>query len=451
MKNNREQLFHAFENLRGDTLNEAVTAMETPSVRRTAHTRRWMTATAACLSALLLLGAAMALPMLGADGTITPAGTNEMSGDRAPFYYDVPLVKLGSMTAGNEEDGEGQDIVMDMWDYDRVAHEFYFLFDALEEGETLTLTSRNALIAQAEMYQTPGHHVTLPGDRRTTPTVEGGEMRLREVSEYAQTVTYDPSLSEGDRPVFLWSYRALTEEACIGGRIYEDYVDFVIRDAEGNVTGAGSLYLADKKMMTMQENNRYYPMLSVSRGEVLGAVRFHDPAAINEEQVGTLLGEMHGKADGLSAKLFEESTYTPAEAYIRNWAYVMETNYAEYLGAEHTELVLRGATVAEGVRHLMISTIYEPESIRHFFFFEDGTFAEAADIKCVCPDCGEVEIVEHPFHDSKHPVDGFAQQYYHGLKSVWVCYFTDGRVMEVSLNSEGVRVYTFVSSEESAA
>ena len=57
MKTNRDQLNNAFHNLRDDTLAEAVTAMETSTAPKATHIRRWLTATAACLSALLMVGA----------------------------------------------------------------------------------------------------------------------------------------------------------------------------------------------------------------------------------------------------------------------------------------------------------------------------------------------------------------------------------------------------------
>lgn len=462
MKNNRDQLSHAFEGLRNDTLMEAVAAMEIPSEKRTPPTRRWMAVATACLSAVLLLGALVALPMLTADDPMVPPMTNEMSDKDGLFYYDAPIVKLMSLSAETAVDSEIQDIIMQMGDYERVAHEFYLLFDALEEGETLTLISHNSYIAQATMEyvrQSVNNRMNYVRNSETeqasgTSTdsvIERGELRIKEVSEYLQTITYDPSLSDGEQPVFMWDYRAMTEEARVDGNIYEDYVDFVIRDAEGNITGAGSLYLTDKKLMANEDNNRYFSIMSISRGEILGSVRFNEPASVTEEQVMTVLEEMHGGADGLASELFDETTYTSAEMYIKNWATILETHYAEYLGTEDLELVLRGGNVAEGMRHIMISTIYEPDNIRNFFFFEDGTYTEAEDIQCICPDCGEVEIVEHPFHSSKHPVVGADQQYFHRLKSIWVCYLIDGRVMEVARNADGNYVYAFVSVEGTTA
>ena len=67
MKTNRDQLNHALHHLRGDTLSEVVSAMETPSVSHAIHHRRWMAATAACLSVVFLLGAVVGIPMMRAD------------------------------------------------------------------------------------------------------------------------------------------------------------------------------------------------------------------------------------------------------------------------------------------------------------------------------------------------------------------------------------------------
>ena len=56
MKNNREKLTRAFEELRGDTLGGVLTAMDAQAVSPKSRTRRFVTLTAACLAAVMVLG-----------------------------------------------------------------------------------------------------------------------------------------------------------------------------------------------------------------------------------------------------------------------------------------------------------------------------------------------------------------------------------------------------------
>ena len=139
--------------------------------------------------------------------------------------------------------------------------------------------------------------------------------------------------------------------------------------------GAGSIYLADQKVMSIEENNPYFKTFSISRGRVLGSVRFEHPADVTREQTDSLLAEMHEKAAGLATEIFDGSTFTSDEMLIKNWAKILETDYPEYLHDDAPALVQRGfGKLMEGIHSLLM--IAEPESyteLRSIFFFEDGT------------------------------------------------------------------------------
>ncbi len=441
MKNNRDKLSNAFNDLRSDTLQEAVTAMEAPITAKATNSRRWLTATAACLTAVLALGAVLALPMLKTDEPTPtpPPATDLQSPDDALFYHDAPIVKLMSLSAeetlASTTEG-GNNVTMQIDEDIRITHDYHLLFEALEEGETLTLTSRNTTLAQASVIELPD-----------------ADVHIKAATEYLPSITFDPTLTQYAEPVFLWNHLALTEDARTEGNIYEDFVDFIIRDAEGNITGAGCLYLANKKVMTTEENNSYFKLMSISRGRVLGSVRFDDPTSVTDEQVETLLSEMRSKAEGLSENFFDESTFTADEWYIKNWATIMETDYPEYLPEDAPPLVLRGAgRIIDGIRaHLNMATLENYTELRSVFFFEDGTYAiaEYENIKCICPVCGEIEYLEHPFFTQIHNVTDIHEEYAHKQETYWLFKLNDGRTMKASLVGGGY--FTFVTEEATAA
>lgn len=441
MKNNRDKLSHAFNDLRDDTLMEAVTAMETPVVSKATHSRRRLTVAAACLTAVLALGAVLALPMLKTEepAPTPPPATEPQAPDDVMFYYDAPIVKMMSLSVGDTAEGimEGESNVTMRIDEDiRITHEYHLLFETLAEGETLTLTSRNTTLAQASVIEFPD-----------------ADIHIKAATEYLPSITFDPTLTQYDKPVFLWNYLDLPEDARTEGNIYEDFVDFIIRDADGHITGTGCLYLANKKVMTTEENNSYFKLMSISRGKVLGSVRFDDPASVTEEQVEALLSEMHGKAEGLAENFFDESTFTADEWYIKNWAAIMETEYPEYLPEDAPPLVLRGAgRIIDGIRaHLLMATLETYTELRSVFFFEDGTYAiaEYENIKCICPVCGEIEYLEHPFFTQLHNVTDIHEQYAHKQDTYWLFKLNDGRIMKASIVGDGY--FTFISETDTAA
>ena len=419
------------------------------------HTRRWLTATAACLTAVLALGAVLALPLLKPEDPVTPSSSelNTPESDaveEALFYYDTPLVKLMSLSnegTDGDTEGDGANVTMQLDKDIRIIHNYYFLLNGLQEGETVTLTSRNATLVQGDIHQRPGPENTVHISRASIEV----EPHYYEGAPYMKTLThvYDPASDL--EPIFIWGYYDLVEDARLDENVFEDYVDFVIRDANGNVTGAGCLYLASKKVMKLEENNPYFYGFAISRGKVLGSVRFNDPATVTEEQVETLLTDMKEGTAGMGTTMFDESTYTPDEMFIKNWGEILETEYPEYMSEDAPDLVLRGGSeMFGGLRHLLVA---EPETyteLRSVFFFDDGTYAiaEPENCKCICPVCGEIEYREHVFFEQVHKVTDPAEAHLHGQETYWLFKLNDGRTMKVSLTDKS---YTFIAEPETAA
>lgn len=463
MKNNREKLNHAFEGLRGDTIQGVVTAMETPAVRSTSRTRRFVMLTAACLAVVMMLGAVVAVPLLTADDPTSQPVTDTLTPENSLSYGNGPRVQMLSMNGTDSEGGDTSENVSIMTGDTGMAHECYLIFEGLEAGETVTLTSHHTLLALGEVRvireESETQEMSSDGEDRINKRKEAAEAKkdgieleteteaetnapetveydwtypVRKLSDYAATVTSEPSTSETGVVVFIWDYIRLSEEARTEGNIYEDYVDFVIRDPEGNITGAGSLYLADKKLLADQ-NKYHYSVLSVSRGVLLGSVRFDDPAAVTEDEVNVLISELRGKAEEKKASLFDESesTYSVEEMYCKNMATILTECYGSFGDLTFPDLVIRSGAFKNGWKHIVICPFNDPLSTRDFFFFEDGTYVEAEEIKCICDFCGEVEILDHAFNRCEHDLSIEKFEYLHTVNSVWLCYFTDGRIMKV--------------------
>lgn len=485
MKTNREKLTHAFGSLRGDTLQAAMTAMETPVIRKSSRARRLVALTAACLAVVMILGAVVAVPLMTADDPVGSSMADVPTADGQPALNYDSGIKV-QMLSVSSTDSEGEDTSNDVTlktGNTGLAHECYLIFEGLEAGETVTLTSRNTLLALGEVRvireesetqaassdredrinkrkeaaeaQKDGIEIETEAEAETEAETNAPETveydwtyPVHKLSDYAETVTYEPSTSESGAVVFLWDYIRLSEEARTEGNIYEDYVDFVIRDAEGHITGAGSLYLADKKLLTDQ-NKYHYSVLSVSRGVLLGSVRFEDPTAVTEDEVNTLMNELHGKAEEKKAGLFEESTYSAEEMYCKNMATILTECYGSFGDFTFPDLVIRGGAFMNGWMHVVISPYNDPLSTRDFFFFEDGTYVEAEEIKCICDYCGEVEILYHAFNRCEHDLSIVKFEYLHTVNSVWLCYFTDGRIMKVDPHKDWET--TFITEDATEA
>ena len=429
MKNKRDQLNHAFHSLRDDTLAEAVAAMEPPAPSKALRTRRWMTAAAACLAGILMVGAAVTIPMLRCDDSVTRPPTEPIP--PVLSYYDVPLVQMMNLSYENsdeETDGEESDISMEMSDKISVEHDYVIRFDGLQEGETLTLTSRYSALSRTYFFRDiyadidevrdDSYYLSHKSLKKylsyvcsMSEDVYNGQTTpfriFKKTGDALPEVTSEPFVSGAEALCFMWKHQGINEEARKEGNVYVDYVDFIIRNAEGQITGAGCLYLANKKVMTIEEENVFFDLLSISRGQVLGSVRFDDPATVTEEQVEILLEEMRSKGEELHTTLFDESTYTADEMFIKNWATVLETSFSEHLGKENTDFIIRGNDkFAEGLRMLTIGTLGDSENYHMAFFFEDGSYAQADSLglRCYCSDCGQINHLWNQIGQGIHRV-----------------------------------------------
>ena len=150
--------------------------------------------------------------------------------------------------------------------------------------------------------------------------------------------------------------------------------------------------------------------------------------------------------------MFDESTYTANEMFIKNWGYIMETYYADYL---NDDLVLRGGgDSTRGWRTELISTKDDPDNYRTCYFFNDGTYvmAERSGVHCICPACGEIDFLYNPFGEQIHTVSDVEYRVNYALHkdTYWLFELTDGRTMRAEM-VDGNKVFTFLDEAETNA
>lgn len=297
MKTNRDQLNDALHSLRDDTVSEVVAAMEAPAVSKTVRPRRWMAATAACLCGLLVLGAVAALPMLHAEPPTVPPATEPLPPKAESAYYNAPIVRLDQLSATETATVSDPSIPSEKLEVQfsqaGIFSDLYVLvFDCLP-GETVTVRAGSECLGYVGMVYDPD--ADFHGQMNFRNACDSLVHRSNPVKDvikwgahydpnaaytyYKRKLTFDPSTSS---VVLLFEYTAPDDG------IEEDTVLYTISNEEGQITGAGGLYVG-KKYIGSAAPHTAGGALGITRASILGSVRFTDPAAVTEEQVETLL------------------------------------------------------------------------------------------------------------------------------------------------------------------
>ena len=427
MKNNQEKLTDAFGMLREDTLNACVTDTPAayPAAARGVTRRRVAVLLAACLTFALLTTALIALPFLRSEEPAVPADTTEGTPAADPLaglsWYDEPLVNVQVLAVDNTDVSDlkmidTQDISVVLGN-DLVHQQVYVLFN-MNQGETLTATSHNAKIA----------YTTLLDVDTDTQKYETWEKKfLKYVSlHWTQISTVDHRIEIDSPEAFLtWGGNRYYSENPLVFTPDEEFIDFVLRDADGYITGAGSVYLGNRKLVQNTES-RYYDPVSISRAKVLGSVRFNDPASVTEEQVNAFLESLHEKADGLQKTLFDDPTM--GEKFVIALGDLINTRYNH----------LNGFAMGWGSSpydNYIALTVYEEEGTEQrttdYVLMEDGTWGEIERHLSFCKFCGiQVGACSHYQIENKRLL------------------LTDGRFMDIIsgvINNHGSRTLVEVT------
>ncbi len=469
MKTNRDQLNNAFHHLRGDTLTEAMTAMDTPVVSKAPRTRRFVAATAACLSALLVVGALVALPMMKADDpTVPPAtlpATDSIPSAGELSYYDAPIVRLDQLSATETATISDPAIPTESLGTNFMQTTYFsnlhvLLFDCLP-GETVTLRANRDCLGYVGMPYDPNvfytkgnmeewvkvqdewrnyvdlinnlHHRSEFDNRKAPEKASNDSATDESYTFYERELTIDPFSSS----VILGFDYSEPENG-----IEEDVILYTVTNEEGQITGAGAIYVGKKYVMDHSSSMSDYMMtrhaMTIARAAVLSSVRFTDPAAVTEEQVEALLAAYaeEGK-NGQSLVDFTPVTYEEINAVA---------------GSEIVQSISKDADMSGGGRGIFYYSDYsfyhitmsETDETREFIIFKDGTWAE------LDSEHGEYKSSNgHVNAECPHT----AEYGHHGIGPGCIVKTTDGRFYLLEdYDSENIeRTYTAVLIENPAA
>lgn len=309
MKNNRDKLHSAFDELRGDTLREAAAALEAPVVQKRNTSRRWVGVTAACLSAVMVLGAVVTIPLLSADDPSLP-DTNQMAVSvpstdatlEAP-EENYPFVRVQVLSAttddnGDKEQEKEESVSVDM-EYSRIMLTFN-----CAEGETAeitshrTLNSKNAVSKRMETLLMQIESMEFSGNA----------LKILERMLYREIRTLERN---GEMETVLEPFRVMTQISDHSFLVHKnlfrptflsDVVDFVIRNENGEAVGAGSVCLAAKMLYSS----------NMVRYEILGSKRFDAP--VSDEDAAAYIDGLHENAEAVIAGM-DFSPVTAEEGY----------------------------------------------------------------------------------------------------------------------------------------
>lgn len=367
----------ALNHLDEETVLECMNTDLTPRVRTASHgTFRRVAVAAACLTLTLAVGAAAILPLMRADrpagsdtadGQTTPingSGTS-LSGDLPGDTDEVPFVRVQLLSFSEGTEGEsGQNITIGVSENNSSysGPQLVLRFDCAE-GETVTLSSGvssntsfrrpiildNDEIAQAldtlENYD--------PENDSYSWSIREARMLLHHLS--AEMYLHAYSIYEVDASTYIWQVPK--------SRPDYDIVDFIIRNADGEITGAGSVCIGMKYL------GKYTPL---ARYTVLGAERYETPAS--EEDVTAYLDGLRATAEDAYAAM-DFSVQTDIEGY-HQANYAADLSWKSEITGKVDSCQYSGGNF--DFQWYTVTPIDQPEAMLRFFLFADGSFCEVA-------------------------------------------------------------------------
>ena len=428
MKNNQEKLTDALGLLREDTLHTCTIPAKRPA--RALQRRRVAVLLAACLTFTLMVGAMLALPFLGSDDPLPPAETTappstesqsdlpstEGQSDIPPApselsWYNAPLVNVQVLALSAKDTENAEDLDMSQTQDISVVHgnrlgnqRTYILFK-LDKGETLTATSHNGLIAHSTLLD-------IDSDDQSYQSWEQKFLRYTSCSWTKNNEVGQQIVIDSPEAFLIWGGNRYYSENPLVFTPDEEFIDFVVRDAEGRITGAGSVYLGNRKTVK-NTASRYYDSLSISRGKVLGSVRFNDPASVTEDQVAGFLESLHAQAEEVKKTLFDH--LTRSEKFVLAFGDLINTHYGDL----NNFAAGSGSSLYDNYTEL---TIYKENGSQQttvdYLLMEDGTWGQIQKCLSFCEFCGE-QMTACSHHDLEHErfvlTDGRVMDIHHGV------------------------------------
>lgn len=372
--NKKEQLMDAMGLLDETTVRSCLES--TPRAARTIpFSRRTAVGIAASFAAVLMCGGLVALPLMMKEAPMSPTlGTGTPSEDVTPTvsspildfsalsYRTSNVVSVQKLSTA-EPSGESGSTNSDISEIDNLSAQFFrdklaLSFDCLE-GETVTVTSSRGGLC------TVTYPEGFPADASTKEQTAWLAEHSYSLTWASILCTGKAVLNQNDRHL-LWS---IPTDAAIseGLSAEEDVVEFIIRDNNGNITGAGSILLS--KHHLTDKDSYFYEKASQVRSTVLGSVCFDDPSLVTETAV-------RGYLDSLRAGIptardsFSYEAADEGERYMMAFCEILEENYTE---TAPNEVYLESAT---GYSFYTMSVTDRKLEKHHYLLKNDGTWGE---------------------------------------------------------------------------
>lgn len=372
-RKNSEKLMDEMAYLGNDTIADCMrreASQPKSKARLLVNYRKFTAIAAACMAVVMVLGAMMAAPMLMANNTVTPpVGETQPAGTPAPntssSYQPATVVKLQALASPRTLTQDGAiDETYDQVTFDTtyLNHIFFrenmvLAFD-IQAGESITVTSQKSDINPVTYPE------DFPKEADQDTQLEWLKMYCGQFAWETQKRVTSHTLTEQDS-FLMWNN---TEKVTMG----EDILTYVIRNTEGQITGAGSLLMVKYRPVDYTLNF-FYDKASLVRWCELGCVRFDNPAEVSEDSVNELLAQMNQKAEEAKAELSFEPE-NQQEYYIKALADMVNACY-DIKGSKEMGYV--DFYTATDCSYFKLSIVnHRDETMRQFLLYADGTWQE---------------------------------------------------------------------------
>lgn len=312
---------------------------------------RKLAVAAACLTVTAAVGLGALLPLMQVDDPTLPE-TNpiDTATENAPEEYPFVKLQVLSYTEGAEEETEDPSAPSFSIEAEKGFRQSRLIlrFDCAE-GETVTITSHAA---------ESSHEKKLAEIVNKLQSVEVED----ENSNYAQRLMRrlelilqrgaSSALSAADATTYVWSIP--------GSKPDYDVVDFTVKNADGQIVGAGSICIGV----------RYHTGLYQIRTDILGSQRFDTP--VSEEEAGHYLASLRATAEE-AYNAMDFSPLNDDEGFALAYSAVSALPNSGHTGSYGT-----GDCLFEWYTGNPIGQPDADSASRRFFLLPDGTYVEVA-------------------------------------------------------------------------
>ena len=243
---------------------------------------------AACLSLLTVGVAAILLPALRRDEPPQIETETAEEEDPSVFYLsEKSYVTVQYLVAGKEPDRDGTETAIPDSETvqteevnARIGKRLILIHFTCAEGETITVTptDHSRLLPAYRFLSSDGYvrwkvwnEAHQAYDHAEAYCSDWGGKPLADIGQ-SVTLTEDTTL--------LWQYEIQeTSKGSVLPCIEDNFVDFKVTDAQGNITGGGSIYIGGLDIAAMTEDHTYYRndwvvYNSIYRPLVLGSYQY---------------------------------------------------------------------------------------------------------------------------------------------------------------------------------